>query len=126
MSRKQSATAYLAEQLARKTVAEQTRARIMMGFDAAIIAAGEMFGLNPDNAAEFCEAYNTAINELAEMYINDCEENRDKQIWYAKGKRDEAIRRIVGEKNFVPFDKAYGEAYIDELKRIRIMRDDRG
>ena len=111
MSRKQSATAYLAEQIARKIVAEQTRARIMMGFDAAIIAAGEMFGLNPDNAAEFCE-----------MYISDCDGNGDKQIWYAKGKRDEAILKIVGEKNFVPFDKAYGEAYIDELKRIRIMR----
>ena len=121
MSRKQSATAYLAEQIARKIVAEQTRARIMMGFDAAIIAAGEMFNLNPDNAAEFCETYNNAIEELAEMYISDCDGNGDRQIWYAKGKRDEAIRRIVGEKNFVPFDEAYGEAYIDELKRIRIM-----
>ncbi len=31
------------------------------------------------------------------------------------------IRRIVGEENFVPFDKAYGDAWIDELKRIRLM-----
>ncbi len=122
MSRKQSTFAYLVEQNSRRIVAEQTRARVMMSFDAAILTAGEMFGLNPDNAADFCTAYNNAIEELAEMYINDCNGNGDKQIWYAKGKRDEAIRKIVGEENFVPFDEAYGEAYIDELKRIRIMK----
>ena len=121
MSRKQSATAYIAEQLARRMVAEQTRARVMLGFDAAILAAADMFDLNPDNAAEFCEKYNAAMEELATLYISDCDENKDKQLWYAKGKRDEVIRKIVGEANFVPFDKAYGEAYMDELKRIRVM-----
>lgn len=121
MSRKQSTTMYLAEQIARKIVSEQTRARVMMGFDAAIIAANKSFNLGPGRAAKFANDYNEAMEWLAEMYISDCDDNHDKQIEYAKGKRDEIIRRIVGEENFIPFDKCYGEAYIDELKRIRIM-----
>lgn len=43
-------------------------------------------------------------------------------IEYAKAKRDEAIRRIVGEENFVEFDRAYGAAYMDELMRIRVSQ----
>jgi len=121
MSRKQSATAWIAEQMAMKIVGEQTKARVMLAFDAALITAADMFDLNPENAAEFCSKYNEAMEELAGIYVDDAEENKDKNIWYAKGKRDEAIRKIVGDENFVPFDVAYGEAYIDELKRIRIM-----
>ena len=121
MSRKQSATTYVAEQIARKLVGEQTRARVMMGFDAALIAANKSFNLGPSRAAKFAQDYNDAMEMLAELYISDCEDNHDKQIDYAKGKRDEIIKKIVGEENFVPFDKCYGEAYVDELKRIRIL-----
>lgn len=34
------------------------------------------------------------------------------------------IRKIVGEDNFVEFDRAYGEAYMDELKRIRVKQEE--
>ena len=111
----------LAERIARELVAEQTRARVMLGFDAALIAAHEVFGMGPGRAAAFATAYHEAMEELAGLYVDDCDQNGDKRIEYAKSKRDEAIRKIVGEENFVEFDRAYGEAYMDELKRIRIM-----
>ena len=79
--------------------------------------------MGPGRAASFANAYNDAMHELAELYVSGCEENRDKQIDYAKGKRDEIIRKIVGEQNFVPFDKTYGLAQFDELRRIRVMQE---
>lgn len=112
----------LAEQIARKLVAEQTQARIMLGFDAALIAAHEALGMGPGRAAAFSQAYHEAMEELAGLYVDDCDENGDKHIDYAKGKRDALIRRIVGDENFVPFDRAYGEAYMDELRRIRVRQ----
>ena len=120
---KPSALAREIDRQVRRIVAEQTRARIAMGFDAAIIAAHESFGMGPGRAAAFANAYSEAMEQLADLYVSDCEDNRDKQIDYAKGKRDEIIRKIVGEENFVPFDKTYGLAYMDELRRIRVMQE---
>ena len=113
----------LAERIARQLVAEQTRARVMLGFDAAVLAAHETFQLGPGRAEAFANAYNDAIEQLAQLYVDDADQHKDKHIDYAKGTRDGLIRRIVGEENFVPFDKAYGEAWIDELKRIRVMNE---
>ena len=111
----------MADKIARRIVAEQTRARIMLSFDAAIIAAHEVFHMGPGRAAAFANAYNEAMEQLAGLYVDDCDKHGDKRIEYAKGKRDELILSIVGPENFVPFDVAYGEAYFDELRRIRLM-----
>lgn len=111
----------LADRMCQRLVAEQTRARIQMGFDAAIIAANKSFSLGPSRAAKFAQDYNEAMEWLATMFVEDAESNKDSQIAYAKGKRDELIRKIVGEENFIPFDQAYGAAYIDELQRVRIL-----
>ena len=116
----------LAERIARRLVAEQTKARIMLGFDAAIIAAHEVFQMGPGRAGAFAQAYNDALESLATLYIDDEKENGDKQIEYAKGTRDALILKIVGEENFQPFDVAYGSAYIDELKRIRVLSEAEG
>lgn len=118
---KQSNTMKIANMMAKKVIADQTRARLAMGFDAAILAAHEVFGMGPGRSAAFADAYNKAMEQLADMFIADCDENHDEQLAYAKAQRDEAIRRIVGDDNFVPFDLYYGQAYMDELKRIRIM-----
>lgn len=118
---KQSNTMKIANMMAKKIIADQTRARLAMGFDAAILAAHEVFGMGPGRSAAFADAYNKAMEQLADMFIADCDENHDEQLAYAKAQRDEAIRRIVGDDNFVPFDLYYGQAYMDELKRIRIM-----
>lgn len=107
----------------RRLVSEQTRARLALGFDAAIIAAHNVFGMGPGRSAAFANAYNDAMEQLAELYVSDCDENHDKRIDYAKGKRDEIIRKIVGEQNFVPFDRTYGLAQFDELRRIRVIQE---
>lgn len=117
-------TLILAERISKKLVAEQTTARLALAFDAAILAAHEVFGMGPGRAAAFREAYMDAMEELAGMFIDDADKktgNGDRDLAFAKSKRDEAIRKIVGDELFVPFDRDYGSAYIDELRRIRIM-----
>jgi hypothetical protein len=121
---KQSAVAKLAYAIARKIIAEQTRVRVALSFDAALIAAHEVFGMGPGRAAAFANAYGEAMELLAGLIVSDRDENGDRQIEYAKGKRDELIRKIVGEQNFVPFDRAYGYAWMDELRRIRLMQEE--
>ena len=114
----------LAERIAKHLVAEQTKARLALAFDAAILAAHEVFGMGPGRAAAFRDAYMDAMEELAGMFIEDADKkagNGDRDLAFAKAKRDEAIRKIVGDEMFVPFDRDYGSAYIDELRRIRIM-----
>ena len=120
---KPSSTMRIAQAIARETIANQTRARLSISFDAALIAAHEVLQLGPGRAQAFANAYSNAMNELADLFISDCDENHDKQIVYAKAKRDELIRSIVGEANFVPFDVSYGNAVMDELKRVRVMND---
>lgn len=111
----------LAQRMARQIVAEQTRARLMVGFDAAIIAAHEVFQMGAGRSAAFAEAYNKATEWLARLYVEDGE--NDSKIEYGKAKRDEQIRSIVGEANFCPFEACYGEAYFDECRRIRIEQE---
>lgn len=122
---KPSQVMILANRMAREIVANQTAARIMLAFDASLIAANRALHMGPGRAAAFSQAFHEAIDELAGLYVDDAEENHDEHIDYAKGKRDEIIRKIVGDDNFVEFNKAYGEAYIDELKRIRILEERR-
>lgn len=119
-------TLLIAERIAKQLVAEQTKARLSLGMDAAIIAAHEALGMGPGRAEAFRKAYCDAMDALAGMFIDDADENGDKQIEYAKTKRDEVIRKIVGDENFVPFDRSYGWAYMDELMRIRVKEDKHG
>lgn len=119
---KPSAVVRMAQAMARETIANQTRARLSIAFDAALIAAHEVLQLGPGRAAAFAQAYGDAMEDLAGLYIDDCEQNKDKRLDYAKGTRDRIILEIVGEANFVPFDKCYGEAVMDELRRIRILQ----
>ena len=115
---KPSGWAIMAQQMAKKIVAEQTRVRLMIGFDAAVIAAHETLQLGPGRAAAFANAYHEALDDLAELYLQDYQ---DKEMEYGKGKRDEVIRKILGEANFVPYDRLYGGTYLDELGRIRAL-----
>ncbi len=119
---KASAVMRAANEMARRIVGNQTKVRLAMGFDAAIIAANRVFHMGPKRAREFANAYNEALEMLAGIYIDDVDENNDKHMDYAKGKRDQIILKIVGEENFQPFDSTYGYAYMDELGRIRLMK----
>ena len=115
---KPSGWAIMAQQMAKKIVAEQTRVRLMIGFDAAVIAAHETLQLGPGRAAAFANAFHEALDDLAELYLQDYQ---DKEMEYGKGKRDEVIRKILGKANFVPYDRLYGGTYLDELGRIRAL-----
>ena len=121
MAKKQSSMLKIAQAIARETIANQTKARLQIGFDAAIIAAHNALQMGPGRAEAFRDAYNEAMDWLADLYVSDADENKDEKLTYAKTKRDDLIRSIVGEDLFVPFDIGYGEAYMDELNhRIRV------
>lgn len=118
---KQSALAMMANAAAKKIVAEQTRVRLVIGFDAALIAAHEVLKLGPGRAAAFANAYHEALDDLATLYLED---SKDKQMEYGKGKRDQVIRKILGDANFVPYEKIYGDTYVDEFNRIRVLMEE--
>lgn len=129
MAKKNALAAYMAAEIqtrVKQIVAEQTKARLSLAFDAAILAAHEVFEMGPGRAGAFRKAYVEAIEEMAGLFVDDADLHGDKKLEYAKAKRDEAIRRIVGEDNFVPFEISYGAAYMDELNRIRVMKGDAG
>ena len=108
----------MAQETAKQIVAEQTHVRLTIGFDAALIAAHEVLQLGPGRAAAFANAYHEALDDLADLYLQD---KKDAEMAYGKGKRDEVIRKIVGDGNFVPYEKFYGDVYLDELKRVRTI-----
>ena len=114
---KPSAWVRMAQETAKRIVAEQTGVRLAIGKDAALIAAHEVLQLGPGRAVAFLGAYNRAMDDLAELYLGD----KDKVMDYGKGKRDEVIRKIVGDENFIPYDRFYGNTYLDELKRVRAI-----
>jgi hypothetical protein len=118
---KQSALAMMANAAAKKIVAEQTRVRLVIGLDAALIAAHEVLKLGPGRAAAFANAYHEALDDLATLYLED---SKDKQMEYGKGKRDQVIRKILGDANFVPYEKMYGDTYVDEFDRIRVLMEE--
>ena len=111
----------MAQEMCKRLVAEQTKTRLTLGCDAAVIAANRVFHMGPGRAAAFAQAYSEAMNELAGLFLDDATENGDAGIDYAKGKRDQLIRRIVGEDNFIPFDRFYAPVYVDELRRVRSL-----
>jgi len=118
---KQSAVMILADKIARRIIAEQTFPRLAIGLDSAMIAAHRVFGMGPERAKRFDAAYKEAMEELAGLFLDDADENHDKSLTYAKVSRDDLIRKIVGPDLFVPFDQIYGDAYIDELRRVRTI-----
>ena len=85
---------------------------LQMGQDAAMIAANEVFHMGASRAVAFCNAYTSAVNEIAHMVYDD--QMDDPEFVWAKSKVDERIKNIVGEENFVPWEVRYK---IEEEKR---------
>lgn len=78
---------------------------MQMGQDAGMIAANEVFKMGAGRAPDFCVAYIEAMNTMAKLVVED--QLEDNEFWYAKSKIDEKIRAIVGEENFVPWERRY-------------------
>lgn len=104
----------IAQQMARRLVAEQTQVRTQMMLDVALLTANELLGLGPGRADAFVDRYIENANELAAIFVEDGQ--TDPQLWYAKEKLDDRIRAIVGEERFKPFAERYGACSFDGEK----------
>ena len=78
-----------------------------MFMDAAMLAAHDVFGLGPGRAAKFMQAVKDNFQNMERMALSDAD-GGDQEIWYTRAKLDEALRAIVGEENFKPFEVRYG------------------
>lgn len=102
MSR-QSNFAAIVEREVNKRLALYGRQRMQLCDDAAMIAANEVLGMGKGRAKAFHEAFVNAVNEIAQMVVDD-----EDELVYSKTKLDKRIKEIVGEENFVPYDERYG------------------
>ena len=81
---------------------------MQMGQDAAVMAANDVLQLGPGRAHEFCKAYTRYMNEMAALVCED--QKADNEFVYAKSKIDGRIRAVVGEDNFIPWERRYYDA----------------
>lgn len=73
--------------------------------DAAILAANEVFKRKGDKLVEFALAMQRYSQEIAELTLEDAKD--DKDIEYTKAKVDTALKAILPEDVFQPWDKRY-------------------
>jgi prolyl-tRNA synthetase len=78
---------------------------LQMGQDAALMAAYDVCQIEQEQTPAYAVAYREAVNELTHVVLED--QKDDKQFWYAKNWRDERIKLIVGEDNFLPWEECY-------------------
>lgn len=78
---------------------------MQMGLDAGMIAANEVFEMGAGRAEKFRTAYNETMKAIVSMTVNDSKD--DPEFTWTKAKVDERIKKIVGEKNFIPWDERY-------------------
>lgn len=80
--------------------------RSQIDFDAACIAANEVFHMGPGRAKAFAKAMMEAAHEISEMFVEDSQ--GDVTLEYSKTKLDERLLKIVGKENFEPYEIRYG------------------
>lgn len=76
---------------------------LQVSSDGALMAADDVFDITEDQAQEFHEAHVKYVNKMAHMAV--VEDKDDPQMWWTKDTIDNRLRKIVGEKNFVPWDE---------------------
>lgn len=78
---------------------------MQMCFDVAVITANDVFKMGAGRAPEFEQQYSANYAAICNMLRAD---ESDPDLEYSRTKIDERLRKIVGEKNFVPWDERYG------------------
>ena len=73
--------------------------------DAAILAANEVFKRRGDKLVEFALAMQRYSQEIASLTMADAKD--DKEIEYTKAKVDKALKDILPEERFQPWDERY-------------------
>ena len=76
---------------------------LQVSSDGALMAADDVFEITEDQAKDFHEAHVKYVNKMAHMAV--VEDKDDPQMWWTKDTIDNRLRKIVGEKNFVPWDE---------------------
>lgn len=74
--------------------------------DAGCFAANEVFKMAEGRSPDYCVSYRNWVNEMVKLIFED--QNDDVDFVYAKAKIDEKLKKIVGEKNFAPWEVRYG------------------
>ena len=74
--------------------------------DAAILAANEVFKRRGEKLVEFALAMQRYSQEIASLTMADAKD--DKDIEYTKAKVDAALKAILPENVFQPWDERYG------------------
>lgn len=75
--------------------------------DAMIVALHEM-GFGKDRINKTLDAYVKYRREIADMFMNDRYDNKDKDMNYSKEKLDRAMRQFMGD-DFPDFETRYGQ-----------------
>ena len=75
--------------------------------DAACFAAHDIFKMGPGRAVDFCAAIRDYANEMIKLMGSDLNDDQDYE--YTKAKIDDALKRIVGEENFAPWEVRYAK-----------------
>lgn len=73
--------------------------------DAALMAADDVFDVNPYSAEKFHKAHEEYMDKISHMAV--VEDKDDPDMEWTKTTVDKRILQIVGEKNFVPWDERY-------------------
>lgn len=73
--------------------------------DAAMMAIDDVFDVNEYSAEKFFIAHTENMNEMSRMAVEDG--NDDPEMVWTKKTVDTRLRKIVGEKNFAPWDERY-------------------
>jgi hypothetical protein len=73
--------------------------------DAAMFAIDDVFDVNEYSAEQFFIKHTEYMNEISKMAIEDG--NDDPEMVWTKETVDRRLRKIVGEKNFVPWDERH-------------------
>ena len=75
--------------------------------DAACFAANEVFQMGQGRAPDFCASIRDHTNNILRLMDEDLRDDGDFE--YTKAKVDEKLKRIVGEKNFTPWEERYSK-----------------
>ena len=67
------------------------------------MAADDVFEITEDQAKDFHDAHVEYVNKMAHMAV--VEDKDDPQMWWTKDTIDNRLKKIVGEKNFMPWDE---------------------
>lgn len=96
----------------RRNFLRKLRMGMQQSCDGAVMAAEDVFSCTEEQAVMFIEAHMENVNKMSHMAV--VEDSDDPDMWWTKDTIDRRIRRIVGEKNFQPWDQRYD--YEEELE----------